>query len=171
MRDVELEADDEHEEQHADLAQHLERGQRLRGEERRADGRSHQAEQRWAENDARRNLANDRRLPQPRCQHATDACRDDDDDELKDQTRERLLRVLERSLEEARLALWHARRYRSAGQNEWRNSEDPGDDQQRDSDETHIEEQTPSHARRLYRMARAAQGGSEGEARNERSAP
>ena len=151
--DIELDADNKHEEQHADLAQHLERRERLLGKQRRAHGRSHQPEQRRAENDACRNLAHDWRLPHPRCQHATDTRGDDDDDELKDQVRERLLCVIERSLEEARLALRQARRHRSAGQNERRNPEDPGNDQERDGDETHIEKQTPSHAPRLYRMA------------------
>ena len=76
--EIELEADEKHVEDHAELRDDAEDRRRVRREQPRLQTGSKVAEQRRAEQDAADDLANDRRLVEFREQPARQARRDDD---------------------------------------------------------------------------------------------
>ena len=83
-RRVELDADEEHVEDDADLRQHAEERRDLLRQEERWRRRREAPEQRRSEQDAGQDLADDRRLGEVGEQRA-DAARDDDDDDQREQ--------------------------------------------------------------------------------------
>jgi hypothetical protein len=87
---VELEADEEHEEHHADVRQHAQRRRRLWRHEGRRAGGPEPAEQRRAEHDARQHLADDRRLAEATEHDAERARRGDDHDHRAEDDAERV---------------------------------------------------------------------------------
>ena len=89
MGDVELQADAEHEQDDADLAQQLQDVERRFWKEEREGGRPDLADQRRSEHQSRGDLADDRRLSGERGKAAAHLRREHDDEQLDDEERER----------------------------------------------------------------------------------
>ncbi len=89
MADVELEADAEHEQDDADLTQQLQDVERRFWKEERVAGRPQLADERRPEHESRGDLADDGRLPGERREATAHLRRQDDDEQLDDEERER----------------------------------------------------------------------------------
>ena len=87
---AEIEPDDEHEEDDADLAQKLQRAERVRGKNACEHAGRQGTHEGRAQRDARGHLANDRRLPEPARNGAKHARDGDHDDDLEQQARQGL---------------------------------------------------------------------------------
>jgi hypothetical protein len=101
-----------HEQADANLAEQPERAERRRGKNKMKKVRPHPAKQRRPQQNARYHLTHHGRLADSLRQHAAPACRQEDQNQLDEQSRERVLQILAQILKE-RCGGFHPRNLRT----------------------------------------------------------